>query len=426
MNWYDSASSGWYEPNYTEKTAGETVKEVTRKPSKLPGGRKTRIIAIVSCICIAIASVLIALLDDVGEVEYHVDGMPKSWQDCLDIMYSSGTDTEPDYLLPKLSSPGKLCLDFAENGGQSMELAAIYDKCSPSIVGIKAYAETNVTTSYGWGTGMIVSSDGYIMTNSHVIENCKRAEVVLKDGDVLEAKLVGADSQHDIAILKIDRDGLTPVVFESSSRLKVGDTVAAIGNPISPNYSLTMTSGIVSATNRSMVYNGSTLNCIQTDASINQGNSGGLLINSKGHVVGITNMKLISASSGVEGMGFAIPSDTVREITDYLMRNDPSTGAPSIGIVVGEIPQEIADYYDIPQGLYVTTVYEKSGAAGIIKKGDIITEVNGKTAKKTSDISDEKDGLNIGDSIDFTVWRSGSTSKVSVTLTDSHKIYFEN
>ena len=426
MNWYDTTTSGWYEPNRSELSEPTFVEIPTVKRSKLPGGRKTRIIAIVSCICIAIASVIIALLDDVGDVEYHTDGMPKSWQDCLDIMYSSGADTEPDYLLPKLSSPGKLRLNFAENGGQSMDLAAIYDKCSPSIVGIKAYAETNVTTSYGWGTGMIVSSDGYIMTNSHVIENCRRAEVLLNDGDVLEAKLVGADSQHDIAILKIDRDGLTPVVFESSSRLKVGDTVAAIGNPISPNYSLTMTSGIVSATNRSMSYNGSTLNCIQTDASINQGNSGGLLINSKGHVVGITNMKIISAASGVEGMGFAIPSDTVKEITDYLMGNDPATGAPSIGIVVGEIPQEISDYYDIPRGLYVTTVYERSGAAGVINKGDIITEVNGRKAQKTSDISDEKDGLKIGDSISFTVWRNGSTSKVSVTLTDSHKIYFEN
>lgn len=423
MNWYDSDLSGWYEPNYTEKVKTEEEKPAQKKRSKLPGGRKTRIWAIVICVLIAAAAVVLALLEDVGSSAYYSDGMPKSWHDCLDSMYSTDSGKEPQYYLPKLADPGKMRLNFAENAGSTMSLSAIYEKCAPSIVGIKAYAETKSTGSYMWGTGMIVSKDGYILTNAHVIESSKRAEVLLNSGESIEAKLVGADSQHDIAILKIDKDGLTPVVFESSSRLRVGETVAAIGNPIGPNYSLTMTSGIVSATKRSMTYNGSNLICIQTDASINQGNSGGLLINGRGHVVGMTNMKIVSSYSSVEGMGFAIPSDTVREICDNLMGNTPMTGTPSIGIVVGEIPEEVSEYYDIPRGLYVTIVYDKSDAAGKIQKGDIITKVNGEQALTTSDVAEAKAGLKVGDTLTFTVWRDGKTFDVDVKLMDSNDLY---
>ena len=217
--------------------------------------------------------------------------------------------------------------------------------------------------------------------------------MVLYDGSEHEAKLIGFDASSDIAVIKIDATGLSAAEFASSSTLSVGDSVAAIGNPLSPDLRLTMTRGIVSALNREINYNGATMTLIQTDASINEGNSGGPLFNSRGQVIGITNMKMISSfGSGVEGLGFAIPSDTV---------------------------ESIVQYYDIPQGLYVSAVTEGSDAeAKGIERGDIITKVNGEDAFENSDVSDAKEGLNAGDTLTFTVWRDGRTLDITVKLMD--------
>ena len=181
--------------------------------------------------------------------------------------------------------------------------------------------------------------------------------MVLSDGSEHEAKLIGFDASSDIAVIKIDTTGLAAAEFASSSTLSVGDSVAAIGNPLSPDLRLTMTRGIVSALNREINYNGATMTLIQTDASINEGNSGGPLFNSRGQVIGITNMKMISSfGSGVEGLGFAIPSDTVESIVQALIEDGAVYGRVSIGVTVGPVSKDIAQYYDIPQGLYVLSL----------------------------------------------------------------------
>ena len=306
------------------------------------------------------------------------------------------------------------------SGSGTLDFSTIYEKCSPSVVGIKVFKGSD-NDYFAWGTGVIASENGYIITNTHVIDGGETAKVVLSSGKEYDALLVGFDASSDVALLKIDAAGLPAAEFASSSTLMVGDSVAAIGNPLGQNLSLTMTRGIVSALNREISYNGTTMSLIQTDASINEGNSGGPLFNERGQVVGITNMKMISnLGSGIEGLGFAIPSDTVKSIVSALIADGKVTGRITIGVTVGPVSEYAAKYYDIPQGLYVSYVTAGSDAEKQgIEAGDIIVSVNGKDAFTTQAVTEAKEGLKIGDSIEFTVWRDGKTFTVNVKLMDA-------
>ena len=364
-----------------------------------------------------------ALTADWSGEQTNDDGMPKSYMTYFEDYYSAASKTPSSIKLEKVADRGSLTLQTGSSGAAKLSYNEIFQKCSPSVVGIKSF-DAKSSDSYSWGSGIVVSSDGYILTNTHVIDEGERATVQLYDGSTCAAKLVAADSQSDVAILKIEKTGLTPAVFASSKNIRTGDAVCAIGNPLSPDYSLTMTSGIISATSREISYNGAVMKLLQTDTSINEGNSGGPLFNDRGQVIGITNMKIVSSFSNIEGIGFAIPSDTLQSIVAALMNDGAVYGRSTIGVTVGPISEDIADYYDIPVGLYVSEVLDNSDAQKQgIKKGDIITKVNGKDAHSTSDIAEEKSKLDIGDTIDFTVWRSGSTFDVTVRIMDSVDIY---
>lgn len=423
MSWYDN-NDNWYKPNYTQPAAAPVQSAVQRPQAKLPGNRRTRIIALILCAVLLLGGMIYAALtaDWSGE-QTNADGMPKSYMTYFEDYYSTASKTPSSIKLEKVADRGSLTLQTGSSGAAKLSYNEIFQKCSPSVVGIKSF-DGKSSDSYSWGSGIVVSSDGYILTNTHVIDEGERATVQLYDGTTCAAKLVAADSQSDVAILKIEKTGLTPAVFASSKNIRTGDAVCAIGNPLSPDYSLTMTSGIISATSREVSYNGAVMNLLQTDTSINEGNSGGPLFNNRGQVIGITNMKIVSSFSNIEGIGFAIPSDTLQSIVAALMNDGAVYGRSTIGITVGPISEDIADYYDIPVGLYVSEVLDNSDAQKQgIKKGDIITKVNGKDAHSTSDIAEEKSKLDIGDTIDFTVWRSGSTFKVSVKIMDSVDIY---
>lgn len=412
MSWYDSNQSNWYKPN---AHAG-----IDPQIDTLPkGSKKSRIGALIICICL-IAFGIWFLSSGYGSVLYGADNdvMPSDWQDYMEQLYGTGEVASADIRLPYTDERGELELDITSSGSV-LDFSDIYDKCVPSVVGIKLF-DGEATDYYGWGSGVIASSDGYIITNAHVIDGGDSAKVVLYDGTEHDAKLIGYDASSDIALIKINANGLTAAQFASSAEVRVGDSVAAIGNPLSPDLRLTMTRGIVSALNREVSYNGSTMNLIQTDASINEGNSGGPLFNDRGQVVGITNMKMISTyGSGVEGLGFAIPSDTVESIVQALIKDGAVYGRVSIGITIGPITEDAAKYYDIPRGLYVSHVTEGSDAeAKGIVKGDIITHVNGKETHETADVAEEKDGLEVGDTMTFTVWRNGKSSEITVALTD--------
>ncbi len=418
MSWYDN-NDNWYKPNYTQQASA-----VQRPQAKLPGNRRTRIIALILCAVLLLGGMIYAALtaDWSGE-QTNADGMPKSYMTYFEDYYASASKTPSSIKLEKVADRGSLTLQTGSSGAAKLSYNEIFQKCSPCVVGIKSFDGKN-SDSYSWGSGIVVSSDGYILTNTHVIDEGERATVQLYDGTTFDAKLVAADSQSDVAILKIEKAGLTPAVFASSKNIQTGDEVCAIGNPLSPDYSLTMTSGIISATSREISYNGAVMNLLQTDTSINEGNSGGPLFNDCGQVIGITNMKIVSSFSNIEGIGFAIPSDTLQSIVAALMNDGAVYGRSTIGVTVGPISEDIADYYDIPVGLYVSEVLDNSDAQKQgIKKGDIITKVNGKDAHSTSDIAEEKSKLDIGDEISFTVWRSGSTFKVSVKIMDSVDIY---
>lgn len=427
MSWYDN-NENWYKPNYSQPAPVHSA--VQRPQAKLPGNRRTRIIALILCAVLLLGGIVYSVLeadwsgswtgivtDDDGE------RMPKSYMTYFEDYYASASKTPSSIKLEKVADRGSLTLQTGSSGAAKLSYNEIFQKCSPSVVGIKSFDGKN-TDSYSWGSGIVVSSDGYILTNTHVIDDGVSATVQLYDGTTYDAKLVAADSQSDVAILKIEKTGLTPAVFASSKGIQTGDAVCAIGNPLSPDYSLTMTSGIISATSREVSYNGAVMNLLQTDTSINEGNSGGPLFNDRGQVIGITNMKIVSSFSNIEGIGFAIPSDTLQSIVAALMDDGAVYGRSTIGITVGPINEEIADYYDIPVGLYVSEVLDNSDAQKQgIKKGDIIVKVNGKDAHSTSDIAEEKSKLDIGDEISFTVWRSGSTFDVTVKIMDSVDIY---
>ena len=420
MSWYNN--DNWYKPNYTQSAS--SASNIQRPEAKLPGGRRTRIIALILCAALLLGGIIYAIFEtDWDSESENEDGMPKSYQTYFEDFYSSASSTPANVKLEKLQNRGSLSLKIGSGSAGKLSFNEIFENCSPSVVGIKSF-DGKGDDSYSWGSGIIVSADGYILTNTHVIDEGTRATVQLYDGSTYDAKLVGADSQSDVAILKIEKTGLQPAVFASSKDIRVGDAVCAIGNPLSPDYSLTMTSGIISATSREVSYNGAVMNLLQTDTSINEGNSGGPLFNDRGQVIGITNMKIVSSFSNIEGIGFAIPSDTLSSIVDALMADGAVYGRSTIGVTVGPISEDIADYYDIPVGLYVSEVLKNSDAQKQgIKKGDIIIKVNGKDAHTTADIAEEKAKLDIGDTISFTVWRSGSTFDVDVKIMDSVDIY---
>ena len=279
-------------------------------------------------------------------------------------------------------------------------------------------------SAYSWGTGVVLSEDGLILTNTHVIEDCDRATVTLYDDSVYEAKLVGADSISDVAVLKIEATGLPAASFGDSGSLMVGDKVAAIGNPLGETFRMTLTDGIISAIERGINYNGHSMTLLQTNTALNEGNSGGPLFNMYGQVVGVTNMKMMSSYSSIEGIGFAIPSATVKSVVNALVADGEVRGRPSVGITIGGIPDNASDYYSIPGGVYVSDVTEGSDAeAKGIQPGDIITHVNGQPVSTIDEVGAIKNQFNVGDSLTFTIWREGETFDVDVVLMDTNDIY---
>lgn len=348
--------------------------------------------------------------------------MPSDWSDYLENFYQSSQSDALETSIERTVLEQPFTLPLAQPGEQELSLQELYAACADSIVGITAYPEDQ--DGYYWGTGVIADEAGLIVTNAHVIEGCASAEVTLYNNESYEALLVGADAVSDLALLKIDCSGLPAASFGDISSLSVGDPVAAIGNPLSEEFRSTLTNGIISAIDRGMNYNGHTMSLLQTNAAINQGNSGGALFNMYGQVVGITNMKMMSYFSSIEGIGFAIPSSTVKAVVDQLAENGEVRGRPSIGITVGAIPQEAVENYELPEGLYISAVAENSDAAAQgIREGDILLAIDGQSVSTTEEVAAIRDTKGVGDSLRFTIWRQGETFEVDVRLMDTNDIY---
>lgn len=408
----------WYAP-LEEHTSPESEKK-KRKPGKASWRIGGAILLVV--LLIAASSLIFSGSNQRTEAPYiSGDGMPDDWNDYLDNYYQATESKDAEIKLPRAELAPDFKVTLSNEHGKELSLQELYDQCSKSIVAIKGFQDG--VDGYYWGSGIILSEDGLILTNTHVIENCDTASVTLFDNSSYDAALVGADSTSDIAVLRIEATGLTPASLGDSAELAIGDQVAAIGNPLGETFRMTLTDGIISAIDRGISYNGHSMTLLQTNTAINEGNSGGALFNMYGQVIGVTNMKMMSSYSSIEGIGFAIPSSTIAAVADSLMQYGEVRGRTAIGITVGAIPENVTSHYDLPTGLYVSAVEEKSDAAAKgIQQGDIITAVNGNPASATSDILTVKNTLSVGDTITFTIWRDGETFDVDVTLVDENDL----
>ena len=307
--------------------------------------------------------------------------------------------------------------------GEALTPAEIYAKNVSSTVGITTSITTNYwgyqTTSAASGSGFIITNDGYIMTNHHVIEDSSAITVSLYDGATYDAELVGYDASNDLAVLKVDAQGLTPVVIGNSDTLRVGDTVMAIGNPLG-ELTFSMTMGIISAKDRQVTLSsGSTMHLLQTDCSINSGNSGGALFNIYGEVVGITNAKYSNngnlTQASIESIGFAIPIDNAMKIAESIIENG-YIAKPYIGISVVDVSQETQSY-GLPQGAAIKEVTNDSPAqkAGL-QENDIITQVNGNAISGSNALVEFVGQSAVGDTLQMQVYRQGKIITIIVTV----------
>lgn len=302
-----------------------------------------------------------------------------------------------------------------QEGGLSLQ--EIYRQCAPSVVSISSTRSGGTTT----GTGVIFTEDGLLLTNAHVVDGALSVSVQLMDDRVFPAEIRGQDEISDLAVLKIGCTGLTPAQFGDSDALRVGDTVVAIGDPLGIKFRGTFTDGIVSAINRDVEVSGHTMTLIQTNAALNSGNSGGPLINCYGQVVGINTMKIgaFADSTGVEGLGFAIPSATVRDIVCQLLSQGYVSGRPTLGITGESLPVFYRHYYSLPSGLVITGVERASDAYEKgLQDGDILTTLNGVRVTSMNELSAAIGDLEVGDMVTVNIYRSGKNYQVELTLTE--------
>ena len=306
--------------------------------------------------------------------------------------------------------------NVTQEGGLSLQ--EIYDKNISSVVSISCQSQVSVFS----GTGVILTESGYIVTNNHVVDGAESITVLLHDERSYTARLVGADEVTDLAVLQITAEDLTAAEFGDSSVLRVGDSVAAIGNPLGEELRGTLTNGIVSAINRDIAHSGRTLTLIQTNAALNSGNSGGPLINCYGQVIGINTLKIgaFTDSAGVEGLGFAIPTTTMKEIVEQLIQQGYVSGRPTLGIRGESLSSFYQYYYRMPAGLYITELEEHSDAAAKgIEPGDILTAVNGERITDMDTLKSLLLSFEVGDTVTVTVYRKGTLYDVTLTLHES-------
>jgi len=354
----------------------------------------------------------------------------------------SSSDSDSSSSQQDSSSSGSFSLEsssLSTSGSSDLSVSEIVDKNIDAVVLITAMIPYSGSSGYGFdygsgsdgsgsypfgsgqeqysesmGSGFFISADGYIVTNYHVIEGAESVTVTLNDGSTVDATIVGSDEDTDIAVLKIAGSGYTYSVLGDSDSIKVGDPCVAIGNPLG-TLTGTVTTGVISALERTITIDNQEMNLLQHDAAINEGNSGGPLYDAAGEVIGINNAK--TSALGVEGLGFAIPINDVKAVIEDLINVGYVTGRPYIGISVQEITETQAKYYNVAAGIGVVNVVSGSPAdtAGL-KYGDIITAANGTETLTLDALNKVKESLKVGDVMTLTVWRDGTTLTVSVTL----------
>jgi len=339
-------------------------------------------------------------------------------QSLIDITTDNTNNVSPNTSLISLSN-------YSETG------VAVAQKVLPSVVGIKVeYSVSSIfyknmsSTAEAEGSGIIISEDGYILTNNHIINSSSSSSfyevgkankvtvTLYNDETEYEGTIVGTDEQTDLAVIKIDKIGLKAASLGDSNSVQVGEFAMAVGNPLGMQSSVS--SGMISAVNRRVTTDGVTFTLIQTDTAINSGNSGGALVNSKGEVIGINTLKM--SGSGIEGMGFAIPINSAKPIYEQLIQYN-KVKRPYIGISGRDLDEKTAKANNLVEGIYILSIDEFSAAekAGL-KIGDVITAINGKEIKTMDELNEVKNTHNIGDEITLTVNRNGNKKEIKLTL----------
>ena len=302
---------------------------------------------------------------------------------------------------------------MTQTGGMSLQ--QIYADTIDSVVSVSCTAKSGRST----GTGVILDKKGHIVTNAHVVEKATAIQVMLSDNRVLPAMVVGTDTVSDLAVLYVEAEDLKPARFGDSAALQVGDAVVAIGDPLGIQLRGTMTDGIVSAINRDITAQGRTMTLIQTNAALNAGNSGGPLINSFGQVIGINTMKIgdYVNQSGVEGLGFAIPSVTVKEVVDQLLSQGYVTGRPALGLSGETVSTFLQHYYRLPAGVYITQItYGDAAYRAGLEPGDIIVSFGKQKVTSVEELTAALYSTKAGDEVVLSIYRGGDQKQIKLTV----------
>ena len=401
-----------------ERNYQHSYENGSTKPPKSHGG----VIAVVICTVIFLCGILSALglwdqnnnptATHSGDVIFS--DINDSTEPATDATSSSTGTPNADNQLEVDLNPGPGQVDnIPQSGGLSLQ--AIYEKNLPSVVSVIC----TLSTGTGTGTGVVLSQDGYIVTNAHVVNGATAIGVLLNDGRELQAQLIGEDELSDLAVLHVDAADLTPAEFGDSAQARVGDAVVAIGDPLGVAFRGTMTDGIVSAINRNVKTNGRTMTLIQTNAALNSGNSGGPLINCHGQVIGLNTLKIgaFTDDAGVEGLGFAIPSAYVKEIVDQLMNQGYVSGRPALPFKGEWVDSFSQQFKRLPAGLYVTEAPENSP----IQAKDILLYVDHVRVTEDEELNNVLYSHNIGDTLKLVIYRNGRQYSLDITLVEAGK-----
>lgn len=317
---------------------------------------------------------------------------------------------------PQVTASSSDNVSQASSSGDELSVAEINNKVSPSVVLISGSS----MSGSGQGTGVIISEDGYIATNAHVVSDFSDLKVTLNNEDKTEypATVIGTDTTTDLAVIRINASGLTPAEFGTSASLQVGQNVVAIGNPLGEEFSGSVSNGIISALDRDVqMSDGQVYTYIQTTAAINSGNSGGPLLNMQGQVIGITSAKIDSTVA--ESMGFAIPIDTAVPVFNDLMKYGYVTNRPYIGLSGESLDEQYSAFSNLPKGVHITSIAQGSPAADTeLQVDDIITAINGTEISTVGELNKVKNELSPGDTVKLTVYRysTGKTFEVDIVL----------